>query len=94
MQIYVEHWGGWFGKIDHFSILGEGRNDLAKLIIFLYMGGRKLAIQLLALPIIGLVHSFCLVAHPESGKGGRVGGNNRGSGCYAPSHQQIFTIFT
>ena len=68
MQIYVEHWGGWFSKIDHFSILGGGVN-LAKLIIFRYMGGCKLAIQLLALPIIGLVHSFCSVAHPESGKG-------------------------
>ena len=79
MEIYVEHWGDGLAKLTIFRYWGGGRNDLAKLIIFLYMGGCKLAIQWLALPIIGLVHSFCLVAHPESGKG-EGGGNNRGSG--------------
>ena len=65
--------GDGLAKLTIFRYWGGGGN-LAKLIIFRYMGGCKLAIQLLALPIIGLVHSFCSVAHPESGKGEGGGG--------------------
>ena len=60
---------------------------LAKLIIFRYLGGCKLSIQLLVLPIVG---SFCSVAPPRFGK---RGGTTAGLGATLPAANEFYDFY-
>ena len=60
-------------------------NDLAKFVIFRCLGGCKLEIPLLALTIIGLVYSFCSVAHQDLTKGRA----QRGVWGFYPSRRRL-----